>query len=100
MRLFFFRPGWRATLTVLALLVTAASCTSTAPSTGSRAAPPDRPSVRTTSPAPGGASVQVGYNEGQMVPDFTLRLVDGGQVTRADLLAQGRPAFLFFYATW
>ena len=42
-----------------------------------------------------GTGNQVGYK----IPDFTLELVDGSTVTSADLVASGRPTYLFFWAT-
>jgi len=41
-----------------------------------------------------------GNQVGQRVPDFTLELEDGSTTTSAELLEQGRPTFLFFWATY
>ena len=38
---------------------------------------------------------QVGYR----IPDFTMELYDGTNVTSASLVEQGRPTYLFFWAT-
>jgi peroxiredoxin len=37
---------------------------------------------------------------GDRAPDFEIRLVDGTLVTFAGLVAESRPTFLFFFATW
>ncbi len=42
---------------------------------------------------------EVGHQVGNLVPDFTLALADGSTVTAAQLIGEGRPAFLFFFAT-
>ena len=42
---------------------------------------------------------EVGHQVGNLVPDFTLALADGSTVTSAQLIEEGRPAFLFFFAT-
>lgn len=45
------------------------------------------------------ADAEPGHQIGYRVPDFALELADGGAVTAADLVAQGKPTFLFFWAT-
>ena len=40
-----------------------------------------------------------GHQIGYPIPDFTLELADGSAVTAAELVAQNRPTFLFFWAT-
>ncbi len=47
-------------------------------------------------PEPSQTGNQVGYR----VPYFTLELEDGSTTTSAELLEQGRPTFLFFWATY
>jgi peroxiredoxin len=44
--------------------------------------------------------IEVGTKVGQRVPDFAIDLVDGTTVTAVDLIAEGQPTFLFFFATW
>lgn len=44
----------------------------------------------------GGSSLDVG----QPAPPFAMTLVDGSQVTSADLDADDQPAHLFWFATW
>ncbi len=45
------------------------------------------------------AAVAPGHQVGYRIPDFALELADGGAVTAADLIAQSKPTFLFFWAT-
>ena len=40
-----------------------------------------------------------GSDEGDRIPDFTLELADGSRVTAGELVARGKPTFLFFWAT-
>ncbi len=46
------------------------------------------------------SEVQIGSAVGERVPDFKVTFLDGGSVSREELAAEGRPAFLFFMATW
>ena len=46
------------------------------------------------------STAKVGTDEGNRIPDFDFTLTDGSTVTTADLLATGRPAFIFFYAEY
>ncbi len=48
-------------------------------------------------PAP---EVKIGSAVGERVPDFKVTFLDGSSVSRDELAAEGRPAFLFFMATW
>ena len=43
-------------------------------------------------------SIEVGYKEGQLAPDFTLTTAAGEDLTLDSL--QGRPVILYFFATW
>ena len=45
------------------------------------------------------AAPEPGHQVGNRIPDFTLELADGRAVAAADLIAAGRPTFLFFWAT-
>ena len=45
------------------------------------------------------AGPEPGHRVGNRIPDFTLELADGRAVAAADLIAAGRPTFLFFWAT-
>lgn len=51
-------------------------------------------------PASGAGAVRVGTAVGDRAPDFTLRLVEGTEVSSAGLLNERRPLFLFFFTTW
>ena len=46
------------------------------------------------------AAPKVGRNVGDRVPDFTITLDDGTVKTSAEMVASGRPGFMFFFATW
>ena len=42
---------------------------------------------------------KIGNNIGDRIPEFEIVLTDGSPITSAGLLQNGRPAFLFFFAT-
>ena len=44
--------------------------------------------------------VKIGSAVGERVPNFEVTFLDGTSVSSAQLAAEGRPAFLFFMATW
>ena len=44
--------------------------------------------------------LEIGYDVGNHVPNFDLKLVDGRTVTSAELVSGDKPAFYFFFATW
>ena len=46
------------------------------------------------------STAREGKDVGDRIPDFDFTLTDGSTVTTADLLATGRPAFIFFYAEY
>ena len=46
------------------------------------------------------AAVKVGYKVGMHVPDFGMSLMDKGKVTSETLVAEGKPVFIYFHATW
>ena len=50
-------------------------------------------------PAVGPSLPDVGNKVGYRIPDFTLELVDGEKVSSEALLTEGKPTFLFFFAT-
>ncbi|CAI8030900.1 hypothetical protein GBAR_LOCUS17535 [Geodia barretti] len=45
------------------------------------------------------AELDIGNQVGSQIPDFTLTLADGSAVTSAGLVEEGRPTYLFFWAT-
>lgn len=47
-----------------------------------------------------GSGREVGNQEGDLAPDFTVTSVDGETVTRDALLNKERPFILYFFATW
>lgn len=42
----------------------------------------------------------IGTGVGNSIPDISLRLNDGSTVSTHSLSSEGKPAFLFFFATW
>ena len=44
--------------------------------------------------------VKIGSAIGERAPDFEVTFLDGTSVSREELAAEGRPAFLYFMATW
>ena len=59
-------------------------------------APADKPAP-IVAPAP---IVKIGSAVGERAPDFEVTFLDGNSVSREELAAEGRPAFLYFMATW
>lgn len=104
-------------LLTAALLAVVAACGDGGPDTPEAgAAPPAESPTSTTqplvaapptvTPAPPAAApvptstAKVGTDVGNRIPDFDFMLTDGSTVTTTDLLATGRPAFIFFYAEY
>ena len=72
---------------------TAQQAPATAPAT---AVPPtETPAPRADEPTP-----EVGNAVGNLAPDFKLRLVDGSELTSAQLREEGRPVLLYFLTSW
>ena len=46
------------------------------------------------------SNVKVGTKVGERVPEFTMRLTDGSTVALNDLVTEGKPVFIYFFATW
>ena len=53
----------------------------------------------TVAPVQSAIDFKIGNNIGDRIPDFEIVLTDGTPITSAGLLQNGRPAFLFFFAT-
>ena len=97
-----FRPvGATAGLMLMAALLGAGCGASSTPRAEESAAKVDSPAAPVatseTDPSP---IVQVGTGVGERVPDFSLQLVGGNTETAKNLLSEGRPTFLMFFATW
>ena len=43
---------------------------------------------------------EVGTNVGNTIPHFEFMLVDGTNISTAQLASEGQPVFLFFFTTW
>ena len=107
-------------LAALALLILGAACGSepveptaepapvdtaapqaTAPPAPAPTTPPTpAPPTETPAPRAGESTPEVGIAVGNLALDFTLRLVDGSDLTSAQLREEGRPVFLFFLTGW
>ena len=55
----------------------------------------DSETIAPTSPA----EVKTGPGLGERVPEFQISLTDGTPVTSSGLIAEERPAFLYFFST-
>ena len=60
------------------------------------------PPTATTVPEPARQPVtdEVGTDVGDLAPDFTLTLPQNRQISSTELVAQGKPVFILFHATW
>ena len=58
------------------------------------------PPTETPAPQAGEPTPEVGNAVGNLAPDFKLRLVDGSELTSAQLREEGRPVLLYFLTTW
>ena len=63
---------------------------------GSEEPPAPSPAV---APVTSAVDFKIGNNIGDRIPNFEIVLTDGTPITSAGLLQNGRPAFLFFFAT-
>ena len=59
-----------------------------------------QPTAAARADEPPAEAVEVGYKKGMHVPEFGMSLLDGTRVTSAKLVAEGKPAFIYFHATW
>ena len=92
----------RFTVAALAVFaaVAALACGASGPAdtlSGSPSEPVPPAEVAGQSRAPG---PDVGSSVGDRTPDFEMRLADGTLVKSENLIAESRPAFLYFFATW
>ena len=58
------------------------------------------PPTETPAPQTGESTPEVGINVGNLAPDFKLRLLDGSELTSAQLRGEGRPVLLYFLTSW
>ncbi|MBM3934336.1 MAG: TlpA family protein disulfide reductase [SAR202 cluster bacterium] len=72
-------------------LIVSAACDSEAPATAPTIAPVA---------ASGQPAAAVGNRVGNRAPEFAIQLADGSSVSSEQLLKDGKPVFLFFWATW
>ena len=65
------------------------------------AAPAPAPApAPTAAPATSEETINVGHRVGDRAPDYMLALTGDRQVNSADLVAEGKPVFILFHATW
>ena len=77
--------------------VAALACGASEPAVARSASFPEPAATVAVAPAP---DPQAGSSVGDRAPGFEMQLADGTLVTFASLIAESRPAFLFFFATW
>ena len=65
------------------------------PATTTAASTP--PSSESTAPSP---DISVGTQVGNTLPHFEFTLLDGDKRSTEQLAADGKPVFLYFFATW
>ena len=78
--------------------------TSPPPPTNTPPPPPTATPLPTATPVPPptpteGPSLKIGYNVGEMAPDFELTTIDGETLSLSDFRGSS-PVLLYFYATW
>ena len=71
-----------------------------APTDRATAPPPTEVPTPTSEPTPEPVNVSVGTSVGETPPAFAFQLVDGSEVASTQLIAAGRPVFMFYFATW
>jgi hypothetical protein len=80
------------------------SQTSDTTSSASTSAPPPPPAATSAPPPPAAtqapATVKVGHRVGDQAPEYMLALTGDRQVNSANLVAEGKPVFILFHATW
>ena len=54
----------------------------------------------TTSAGLSPINAETGIAVGDKIPDFDIQLNNGNIVSAANLVAEGKPTFYFFFATW
>ena len=67
------------------------------PDSASAVVVPDVKPLLIVEPAP---KMKIGSAIGERAPDFEVTFLDGTSVSREELAAEGKPAFLYFMATW
>ena len=60
---------------------------------------PAEPTATTAAESTSAPSLKVGFEVGEMAPDFELTTIDGEMVSLSDFRGDS-PVLLYFYATW
>ena len=82
-------------LTLIAVIAVTIATLSCGASDSETIAPASQAPPLPTSPA----EVKTGPGLGERVPEFQISLTDGTPVTSSGLIAEERPAFLYFFST-
>jgi thiol-disulfide isomerase/thioredoxin len=83
--------------TIVALSVIACSGTPTESDTGSTSADTF---VKKDLESKSEVTLSVGTNVGQRIPEFIINLTEDRSKTSTEILAEGKPVFIYFMATW
>ena len=74
------------------------SVSAPAPAAQTSASPPVPPPA--PAPTPSETTIDIGHQVGDRAPEFMLALTDDRQINSAELVAEGKPVFILFHATW
>ena len=86
---------------LIALACGAGSEPAPTPTDPPTAAPSTLETAQPSTPEPTQPSAPtVGTRVGDRAPDFTLTLSQDQQISSTELVAQGKPIFILFHATW
>ena len=70
-----------------------------APPAAAAPAPSSAPEP-TAAPANSEETINIGHRVGDRAPDYMLALTGDRMVSSAELVAEGKPVFILFHATW
>ena len=88
------------TAAAISLLAALACGAGSEPAPTPAAAPSESVSLPTPAEAAEPSGPAVGARVGDRAPDFTLTLSQDQRISSTDLIAQGKPIFILFSATW
>ena len=94
---------WIISTAAALCLLTAMACGAGSEPAPTPAAPPAAAPSESVSPpaaATEASAPAVGVRVGDRAPDFALTLSQDQRISSADLVAQGKPVFILFHATW
>ena len=76
------------------------SVSAPAPAAQTSAPAPAPPPAAAPAPAPSETTIDIGHQVGDRAPEFMLALTDDRQINSTELVAEGKPVFILFHATW